>query len=179
MLSRRRHRRGRGGDAELDITAFLNLMIVLVPVLLLSMVFTHVRIVDLQLPPAAAPSEGEEDRRQVELVLRSDYVDVNFPEGVRVRRIERGEEGFDLQQLSDVLQEIKRQLREQGVERRNVTILAEADSDYQDLVSVIDTARSYRTVVAAAVVDAELFPDIALGDAPPAAGGVAMVEAAR
>jgi hypothetical protein len=30
----------------------------------------------------------------------------------------------------------------------------------------MDTIRSYKTLIAASVVNAELFPDIALGDAP-------------
>ena len=165
MFSSRRTRYPRLNEAELDITAFMNLMIVLVPVLLLSMVFTHIRIVDLQLP---APGTGNPltDKRELELILRGDLIDVNFPQGVRVRRIERAETGFDLGALSDVLQEIKRQLRDEGIDRDNLTILAEEKTSYQDLVDVIDTARSFRTVVAASVVDAELFPDIALGDAP-------------
>ena len=56
-----------------------------------------------------------------------------------------------------VLQEIKRQLHDEGIDRDNLTILAEERTSYQDLVNVIDTARSFRTVVAASVVDAELF----------------------
>ena len=49
-MRRRRSQRYRGADAELDITAFMNLMIVLVPVLLLSMVFTHTTVIDLNFP---------------------------------------------------------------------------------------------------------------------------------
>jgi biopolymer transport protein ExbD len=37
-------------DAELDITSFMNLMIVLVPVLLLSLVFNQMRVLQVQLP---------------------------------------------------------------------------------------------------------------------------------
>ena len=46
---RRRHRR-LSSSPELDITAFLNLMIVLVPVLLLGMVFNQVRMIELNFP---------------------------------------------------------------------------------------------------------------------------------
>ncbi|HBF93454.1 MAG TPA: biopolymer transporter ExbD, partial [Marinobacter adhaerens] len=46
---RRRHRR-LSISPELDITAFLNLMIVLVPVLLLGMVFSQVRMIELNFP---------------------------------------------------------------------------------------------------------------------------------
>lgn len=49
---RRRHRR-LSSSPELDITAFLNLMIVLVPVLLLGMVFSQVRMIELNFPGGA------------------------------------------------------------------------------------------------------------------------------
>ena len=37
-------------EGDLDITPFMNLMIVLVPVLLISMVFSHITILQLNLP---------------------------------------------------------------------------------------------------------------------------------
>jgi len=40
------------------------------------------------------------------------------------------------------------------------------DINYQTIVSAMDTVRSFKTVVAASVVDGELFPEISLGDAP-------------
>ena len=46
---RRKHRRLRS-EADLDITPFMNLMIVLVPVLLLNMVFAHTSVLELNFP---------------------------------------------------------------------------------------------------------------------------------
>ena len=37
---------------------------------------------------------------------------------------------------------------------------------YQTIVTAMDTVRSFKAVVAANLVDAELFPNISLGDAP-------------
>ena len=65
-----------------------------------------------------------------------------------------------------MLQEVKRQLREQGIEKRSITVLSEQDIDYQTIVSAMDTVRSFKAVVAASVVDAALFPEISFGDAP-------------
>ena len=39
------------------------------------------------------------------------------------------------------------------------------DTDYQTLGSTMEAVRSYPAVVAASLVDAELFPEIALADA--------------
>ena len=62
-MRRHRHRRVNTQDAELDITSFMNLMIVLVPVLLLSLVFSHVRILNLQLP-VLSEAELSEDQKE-------------------------------------------------------------------------------------------------------------------
>ena len=50
-------------------------------------------------------------------------------------------------------------------EKRDITLLAEPNTDYQTLVTVMDTVRIYPAVVAASLVDAVLFPDISLGEA--------------
>jgi biopolymer transport protein ExbD len=152
-------------------------MIILVPVLLMTMVFSQTTVLDLMLPQANAGAGGEQaDNRQLELVIRSDYIDVNYPRGARLRRIDNDNGVRDFSLVSTVLQEVKRQLRQNGIEKRDILILAEQDTDYQTIVGAMDTVRSFDAVVAASVVRAELFPDISLGDAPTeaarAAGGV-------
>jgi len=161
-------RRVQRTEAELDITAFMNLMIVLVPVLLLSLVFSQVAAIEVNLPNAAAGGvEGDDDEQQVELVIRQDSMRVDFPRGIRLKDIPMTEEGdYDFALLSLVLQEVKRQLRDQGIERRNITLLSEEGVDYQTIISAMDTVRSFKTVVATDVVDAALFPEISFGDAP-------------
>lgn len=174
-----RRRRLRMQEAELDITSFMNLMIILVPVLLMSMVFSHVTVLQLILPDMADSSTPEElQNKKLELVIQTDFMDVNYPAGVRVKRVfkvakESGgqqvavpSKEYDYALLSLTLQEIKRQLKDKDVEKRDILILSRADTDYQTIVSTMDTVRSFKTVVVASVVDAELFPNISLGDAP-------------
>ena len=172
MRSRRRLQRE---EAELDITAFMNLMIVLVPVLLLSLVFSQVAAIDINVPRLGQGSDTSVDDQQVELLIRRDQMQVNYPRGVLLKRIPRvegddfnSESGeFDFAVLSLILQEVKRQLSEQGLERRGITILAEETVDYQTIVRAMDTVRSFEALVAAELVDAALFPDISFADAPP------------
>ena len=57
-------------------------------------------------------------------------------------------------------------MRDKGLEKKSITILSEQDTDYQTIISTMDTVRSFKAVLAASVVDAELFPEIAFGDAP-------------
>lgn len=162
----KRRRQRQQANAELDITAFMNLMIVLVPVLLLGMVFSRITVIEVNLP-ASSEQAGAAAEDQLELVIRESAMRVDYPAGVQLRKIPRDAAGqHDFATLSLVLQEVKRQLREQGLERRSITLLSEQDTDYQTIVSAMDTVRSFKAVVAASVVDAELFPEIAFGDAP-------------
>lgn len=158
-------------EAELDITPFMNLMIVLVPVLLMSMVFSHITILQLNLPDlTGAVTQSAEKNRQLEVVLRKSGFEVYFPSGVLIKRIAMKEtedgEKLDYQKLSLVLQEIKKQVKDKS----DVLLLSEPDVDYQALVSTMDTVRAVRTVVATSAVEIELFPEISLGDAPPKRG---------
>ena len=166
MQRGRRHSRRGHQEVELDITSFMNLMIILVPVLLMSMVFSHITVLDLKLPDLAQSGSNSDEKKQLEVVIRDSHIDVNYPQGIVLKRIENTEEGHDFTMLSSVLQEVKRQLRDKEIEKRNILILSEPDTSYQAIVSTMDTARSFTTVVAASAVQAELFPEISLGDAP-------------
>lgn len=168
----KRLRRRPEAEAELDITAFMNLMIVLVPILLLGMVFTRITVVDVVLPNAASSTVAELNEQALELVIRGDSMRLDYPRGVMLKEIPRTEAGdYDYALLSLVLQEVKRQLREKGSDKRSITILAEAQVDYQTIVHAMDSVRSFKALVAASVVDAELFPEISFGDAPPVTDG--------
>ncbi|WP_073274767.1 ExbD/TolR family protein [Microbulbifer donghaiensis] len=161
-IRRRTHR-----EAELDITSFMSLMTILVPVLLLNMVFSHISVLKLNLPGLSDASVASaEENRQLELVLRQSHVDINYPAGMRVKRVPHVDGEPDFATVSTVLQEVKRQLGEKSIDKKDLVILSEKGTPYKTLVSAMDTARSYRAVVAASVVDAELFPQISLGDAP-------------
>ena len=158
---RRRHRR-LSISPELDITAFLNLMIVLVPVLLLGMVFSQVRMIELNFPgmdAGEAPAPGE-FRLVVTLI----------PEGIEIADSDRGlirvlpteEAAQDFEGLRQVLRQIKNRVPE----KTDVVLEVGPDIDYQTLITAMDTVRSYPAVVAASVVEGELFPDVSLMDAP-------------
>ncbi len=158
-------------EADIEITPFMNLMIVLVPVLLMSMVFSHITILQLNLPDLTGMStQSTEKNRQLEVVLRKSSLEVYYPSGVLIKRIEARKTGddeeLDYATLSLVLQEIKKQVRDKS----DVLLLSEADVSYQSLVTTMDTMRGFTAVVATSAVEVELFPEISLGDAPPERG---------
>lgn len=160
-------KRSRKSDAELDITSFLNLMIILVPVLLVMMVFSRITVIDLKLPDLSDSSEPPPDLvEQLEVVLDTNEIRVFYPEGILLKRVPQKEGEHDFKHLSLILQEVKRQLKDRGIDKKDARILSQPDTDYQTIVSAYDTVRSFKTVLIADVVDAELFPEISLGDAP-------------
>ncbi|HSG51582.1 MAG TPA: biopolymer transporter ExbD, partial [Rheinheimera sp.] len=64
-----KRRKAQIADAELDITSFMNLMIVLVPVLLLSLVFAQIRVLNIQLPPLSEQQLQQEQEQPQQLEL--------------------------------------------------------------------------------------------------------------
>jgi biopolymer transport protein ExbD len=168
--------------AELDITGLLNVMIVLVPVLLMTIVFSQITVLNLKLPEGGAGGPSDLANEEVELVIRADHMEVNFPRGTLLKTIpnktivnttvantavpntEQQVPDFDLLNLT--MQDLKKLLTEKNIEKKAITILSEAETPYQTLIAAVDASRSYKTVVAAAAVDAELFPEVTFGDAP-------------
>ncbi len=168
-MAMRRVRAHQEEAADLDMTPFISLLVALVPFLLVSVVFSHITVLDLNLPNAGGMGgdASEAQNEEVELVIRDDRLDVNYPRGVLVKSIADAQPGaHDYTMLSSVLQEVKRQLKEKSIEKKSITILSEPHTPYQTIVSTMDTVRSYKTTLVTSVVDAELFPEISFGDAP-------------
>ncbi len=159
----RRHKKVKE-EVELDITSFMNLMIILVPVLLISMVFNQITVLELRLPLEKELKEQElnPDDLSLEVVVRESGFRVNFGP-LLIESITKKEGKFNFDRLSVVLQGMKKKV---GRERTDIVILSEPDIDYQVLIGVMDTAKSFPAVLAASVVNAVLFPDVSLGDAP-------------
>lgn len=171
-------------DADLDVTSFLNLMIVLVPVLLLSMTFTQVTVLDIELPElTGGSSKSDLAQSQLEVHLTDSGFDVFMPANQLVAKIAKLDDGeakrragqkvidaskavvtandyYDFQKLSMVMRKVK----EQVSEKKDVVLLSAPQMDYQNLVSTMETLKSYKTTIAASVVEVELFPEISLGD---------------
>ena len=64
------------GEAELAVTTFLNLMVVLVPFLLITAVFSRMTIVELNLPSAAGGPSPDEIGFRPEVIVREGGIEV-------------------------------------------------------------------------------------------------------
>ncbi|HCG78582.1 MULTISPECIES: ExbD/TolR family protein [Thalassolituus] len=161
----RRHKKIRE-EAELNVTSFMNLMIVLVPVLLMNMVFSQLAVLDLRLPSGDEPGAVNPEDVTLEVTIRKTGFTLSRTyqeETVELASIPAQSGELDYEGLSKALQNAKK--NPEFAEKRDITLLAEPNTDYQTLVTVMDTVRIYPAVVAASLVDAVLFPDISLGEA--------------
>ena len=168
----RRHKRMKS-EADLDITSFMNLMIILVPVLLLNMVFAQTAVLDLKLPLGDSVGSVNPEDVSIEVTIRKTGMQVVVAAGGASRLI--GDiPVVDSKQNHKKLSEVLQQVKKGFPDKKDVVLLSSPDIDYQTLVAIMDTARSYETVVVASLANAVLFPEVSLGDA--AVNGKASVE---
>ncbi len=74
-MARRHHYKRRSKPAhELDVTTFLNLMVVLIPFLLITAVFSRLTIVELNLPSSAGGASPEQDSFRVEVIVSESMI---------------------------------------------------------------------------------------------------------
>ncbi len=162
MRKRLRHHHIEEG---LNITAFLNLMVILIPFLLITAAFNRFSILELYLPPASEGALQAIKELQLEVIIRKDSLEVADQAGGLIKRINNNAEGYDLKALNDLLVQIKVRFPE----KRNAFILSEPQTSYETMVKVMDAVRMTEQFEAGSLVQAELFPEISLGDAPPQA----------
>lgn len=145
---------------ELNITAFLNLMVVLVPFLLITAVFSQITILQLNIPKAGSANDSNKKDLQIEVVVRENSVEVGDGRKI-IKRIKNNDKGYDIRKLSKTLLAIKNNYPD----KRNATILLEPEIEYGILVKMMDAVGGAEVVQAASVVNVELFPEISIGDA--------------
>lgn len=164
MPGRRHHyRRQEKNPADLDMTTFLNLMVVLVPFLLITAVFSRITIVELSLPSSAGGPAAVEPRFRVEVIVRERGLEISNGSSV-IATLPKLEGEYDLARLSELVISLKRDHPSQN----DASVLLEPHIEYDHLIQVMDVVRSteQRGAEGAEPQRVALFPDIAIGDAP-------------
>ena len=165
-MKRRWRKKRSSGPAELDITAFMNLMVILVPFLLISAVFSRITILELDLPAPGSVNQqdnkDEPEKLQLEVILRKDVIEIGDRKRGLLKLVEVTPDDSHLQQISDMLQQIKARLPD----KQDITLLLETDIEYERLVEMMDTLRVAQVEQDDEMITAELFPVISIGDAP-------------
>ncbi len=169
MIRRRKGGRRQNEDtAELNITAFMNLMVILVPFLLITAVFSRLAIIELNLPGSSnEPVEPQEQVFQLEVIVRKDKIEIGDRNQGLLGIYPLTEDGaYDYEALSNKLSELK----DRYPKKTDASILLESDIEYDTLVQVMDRVRVEEEIQEDSVVRSDLFPDISIGDAPVAGG---------
>ena len=160
-------RRLKKTPAHLEITAFINLIVVLVPFLLSVAVFTHLSVIDLSLPAQSNEQIQKLDPNKplkLEIVVRSKWVEVNDKHGGRLvdPPIPNVAAGPDVRTLSATIAMIK----EKYPQHDDASVLSENEVPYESLVHVMDAVRAGYQVQDKKIVVTDYFPNISVGDAP-------------
>lgn len=156
----RRHRK----PAELLLVPMIDIFTVLVTFLLMTAVFSRTVIMELKLPSGGQAFTEPPAGLVLEVVLRRNGIVVQDRNSGVLESFPRADAAtpYNLEGLSEYLQVVKARYPD----KLDATLLLESDIPYDDLVQVMDTVRLLEQRQNGVLVQAELFPDVSLGDAP-------------
>jgi biopolymer transport protein ExbD len=166
-MARKHHYRRRSKEApkELDVTTFLNLMVVLVPFLLITAVFSRIAIVELNLPTSSAQASANQPDFRVEVIVRESGLEIANGKSV-IAALPKKEGEYDLETLSRYMVSLK----EDYPTTESASVLLEPTIPYDYLIQVMDVVRSKQ--IPGGEEDEEpfvqlaLFTEISVGEAP-------------
>lgn len=159
-------------------------MVVLVPFLLITAVFSRITILELSLPSGEGANDNKQQQLSIEVIIRQQGIEIGNGQQVLARfpllkkedvDLVIDEDGspdtsklYDLKLLSESLVKIKGKYPD----KTDAIVLMESDIEYRVLIRTMDAVRS--TFIrqqgeegkADVLQQVVLFPDISIGDAP-------------
>lgn len=164
MARRHHYRRRTGFTHEIDVTTFLNLMVVLIPFLLITAVFSRLTIVELNLPSSAGGGNPTPDNFRVEVIVRDSGVEIGNGTEI-IASIPKVDDEYDFERLQDYMVELKQEYPD----HETASVLMEARIPYDYLIRVMDIVRSVALEPETGSAEPQLyalFTEISVGDAP-------------
>jgi biopolymer transport protein ExbD len=166
-MARRHHyrRRSKEKPSEMDVTTFLNLMVVLIPFLLITAVFSRITIVELTLPTSSAAASAQDPQFRVEVIVRENGLEIGNGK-VLIAALPKKDGEYDLKRLSRYMISLK----EDNPTTESASVLLEPSIPYNYLIQVMDVVRSVE--IPGGEEDEEpfvqlaLFTQISVGEAP-------------
>ena len=163
-MIRRYHRKRRMEESpELDVSTFLNLMVVLVPFLLIGAVFSRVAIMELTVPTSAGGAAVKTPNFNIEVIVRKAGLEIANGFSVEAA-IPKKDHRYDMEMLSNILMRLKKRYPD----KEDATILMEPNIEYDHLIQIMDAVRGAQVYAEGSrnVDKTVLFPNISIGDAP-------------
>jgi biopolymer transport protein ExbD len=148
--------------AELLLVPMIDIFTVLVTFLLMTAVFSRTVILQLNLPPPQTEFKEPPPGLQLEVMVRKDLIQVADRNTGPLATLPNTPGGYNFDGLTEYLKRVKAKFPE----KTDASILLEPDTPYDTLVQVMDRVRVFEVDQGLNSVQAELFPDISIGDAP-------------
>jgi len=163
MTRRFHNKKGREQSATLDVTTFLNLMVVLIPFLLISAVFSRVTIMELSVPTNAGGAALNRPNFAIEVIVRKAGLEIANGSSVEAA-IPKKDGEYNMQMLHAMLTRLKARYPN----KEDATVLMEPDIEYDYLIQIMDAVRGAEVQEEGSeeVKKVVLFPNISIGDAP-------------
>ena len=146
MAIRHRKRRSKVAQTDLDMTIFMNLLMVLVPFLLLTAVFSRINILELTLPSVAKAATSADPKFRLEVIVRKIGLELTNGQ-VLIAAIPNVDGAYDLATLSQMVVALKRDYPDAN----DASVLLEPEIEYDHLIQVMDTVRSAEVASTSAV----------------------------
>ena len=156
-LARRRRR-----PEELLLVPMIDIFTVLVTFLLMTAVFSRTVVLQLNLPQAQNQFRDPPPGLQLEVIVRKDLIQVSDRNSGPLATMPNTAQGYDYDTLTNYLKRVKAKFPE----KTDATLLLEPNISYDTLVQVMDHVRVFEVPAGLGTEQAELFPDISIGDAP-------------
>jgi biopolymer transport protein ExbD len=147
---------------ELLLVPMIDIFTVLVTFLLMTAVFSRTVVLQLNLPAAQTEFREPPPGLQIEVMVRKDLLQVADRNSGPLATLPNTAAGYNYDGLTEYLKRIKAKFPE----KTDATILLESDTPYDTLVQVMDRVRVWETKQGLSTVQAEMFPDVSIGDAP-------------
>jgi len=148
--------------AELLLVPMIDIFTVLVTFLLMTAVFSRTVILQLNLPASQTEFKEPPPGLQLEVMVRKDQLLVADRNTGPLHAVPNNAQGYDYDGLTQYLKFVKTKFPD----KTDASILLEPDTPYDTLVQVMDRVRVFEAGEGVNTVQAELFPDISIGDAP-------------
>jgi biopolymer transport protein ExbD len=148
--------------AELLLVPMIDIFTVLVTFLLMTAVFSRTVILQMNLPAAQTEFKEPPPGLQMEILVRKDLLQVADRNTGPLATIPNIATGPDYDRLTEYLKLVKSKYPE----KTDASILLEPDTAYDVVVQTMDHVRVFETKQGVETIQAELFPDISMGDAP-------------
>ncbi len=148
--------------AELLLVPMIDIFTVLVTFLLMTAVFSRTVILQLNLPAAQTEFREPPPGLQLEIMVRKDQLQVADRNTGPLATLPNTAGGYNYDGLTDYLKRVKAKFPD----KTDATILLEPDTLYDTVVQVMDRVRVFEVKEGLNTLQAELFPDISMGDAP-------------